>query len=141
MNNGVDGFSAETEKNRTFANCLTVANSGSVGKAFYHQYRFIASDHVTALYTQGFPKEAYLFIAPIVDRLSEKYSFNREINDARIKREKLLLPVTEDGELNVMFMVETVKKIQRDKLGFVTELLTTRRNELETLLKKSGGSS
>ena len=139
VNNGVDGFSAEAEKNRIFANCLTVANSGSVGKAFYHRYRFIASDHVTALYTQSFPEEAYLFIAPIVDRLSEKYSFNREINDARIKREKLILPVTEAGELNIAFMVETVKKIQRDKLGFVTELLTTRRAELETLLKKRGG--
>src|SRR5699024_5444434 len=52
LNNGVDNFiSRETPKpNREFTNTITIANSGSVGKTFYHPYNFIASDHVTTLY-------------------------------------------------------------------------------------------
>ncbi|HHO1470110.1 TPA: restriction endonuclease subunit S, partial [Staphylococcus aureus] len=46
INNGLDNFISNSEKIRVFDNCLTIANSGSVGSTFYHTYRFIASDHV-----------------------------------------------------------------------------------------------
>ena len=49
INNGLDNFISNSEKIRVFDNCLTIANSGSVGSTFYHTYRFIASDHVTHL--------------------------------------------------------------------------------------------
>ena len=85
-NNGVDGFIGNDGGVRIFENCLTLANSGSVGSAFFHKYEFVASDHVTKLKRDGLDKYAYLFLIPLVSRLSEKYSFNREINDDRIKR-------------------------------------------------------
>ena len=47
--NGVDNFIANDKGVRCFENCLTLANSGSVGATFFHHYRFVASDHVTAL--------------------------------------------------------------------------------------------
>ena len=75
--NGVDGFIGNNSGVRLFDNCLTIANSGSVGCAFFHQYRFIASDHVTKLKKDGLDKYSYLFMIPIINRLSEKYSFNR----------------------------------------------------------------
>jgi len=55
-NNGVDNFISEKSINKktkkhpkVYNNCLTIANSGSVGSVFYHPYTFIASDHVTVL--------------------------------------------------------------------------------------------
>ena len=81
FNNGVDGFIGNDGSVRRFEDCLTLANSGSVGSAFYHRYEFIASDHVTQLKREGLDKYAYLFMIPLINRLSEKYSFNREIND------------------------------------------------------------
>lgn len=54
---------------------------------------------------------------PLINRLSEKYSFNREINDERIKREKLLLPVTDTGEIDFQFMSSFMKQIETDILG------------------------
>lgn len=51
VNNGVDAFIGNGGKVRKFRDCVTLANSGSVGKAFFHPYEFIASDHVTALKT------------------------------------------------------------------------------------------
>jgi hypothetical protein len=88
INNGVDGFIGNKEDVRIFSNCLTLANSGSVGVTFYQPFSFVASDHVTKLGNSNFNKHVYLFIANITTRFSEKYSFNREINDIRIKKKK-----------------------------------------------------
>ncbi len=97
-NNGIDGFIGNKERVRTFENCISLANSGSVGSAFLQEFEFIASDHITMLKKEGVDKYVYLFMLPIISRLSEKYSFNREINDKRISREQLLLPIQTNGE-------------------------------------------
>lgn len=107
---------------------MTLANSGSVGSAFYHRYEFIASDHVTQLKREGLDKYAYLFMIPLINRLSEKYSFNREINDERIKREKLLLPVTDAGNIDFQFMSSFMKQMETDILGTT---LSTFKNRIE----------
>lgn len=128
FNNGVDGCIGNDESVRTFANCLTVANSGSVGSAFFHQYDFVASDHVTQLKREGLDKYAYLFMVPLVSRLSEKYSFNREINDERIKREKILLPVTEEGNIDFAFMTSFMKEVEKDILNTTLKAFGSRLN-------------
>lgn len=95
-----------------FSNCITIENSGSVGSSFFHKYEFVASDHITKLKRDGLDMYAYLFMIPLINRLSEKYSFNREINDERIKREKLILPICENGQIDFNFMSKYMKKIE-----------------------------
>lgn len=104
MSNGVDNFIANTEKVRIFSNCLSLANSGSVGSSFYEPFAFVASDHITHLKNERYNKYHYLFIAALTNRLSQKYNFNREINDNRISREKIMLPVDETGKPDLDFM-------------------------------------
>ena len=103
-NNAVDAFIGNEGHIRKYKNCITLANSGSVGTAFYHCYEFIASDHVTALQSNRLNKYSYLFVATMVSRLQEKYSFNREINDLRINKEKVLLPVDSDSQPDWQYM-------------------------------------
>lgn len=110
VNNGVDAFIGNDSKVRKFSQCLTLANSGSVGNTFFHSYEYIASDHVTALKSPALNKYSYLFIATIVQRLEKKYSFNREINDARINKEKILLPVDKSGTPDYAFMEQYIKE-------------------------------
>lgn len=120
MNNGVDNFVSNKDNVRIFNDCLTVANSGSVGACFYHCYEFVASDHVTSLKSNKANKYTYLFMSTIVKRLEEKYSFNREINDNRIKKEKIILPVDSNGNPNWKFMEEYIKqelRIQAQKVA------------------------
>ena len=47
----------------------------------------------------------------MLNRLSTKYNFNREINDKRIKREKILLPLNDKGEIDYEYMEQYVKNI------------------------------
>ena len=115
QNNGVDNFIDNNENVRTFEDCLTIANSGSVGKSFYHEYKFVASDHVTILRSVNLNKYHYLFLSAQLDKLSEKYSFNREINDVRIRREKIMLPVTDEGAPDFDYMEAYIKNLVADK--------------------------
>ena len=122
-NNGVDNFISNEDKVRKFDNCLTLANSGSVGSCFYQQYEFVASDHVTALQNKDFSKGVYLFLSSVIKRLEEKYSFNREINDARISRETVILPVDTTGNPNWQYMEDYVKRLELEQLENVLEYI------------------
>lgn len=110
--NGIDGFIGNAKGVRVFENCLTLANSGSVGSTFFHPYAFVASDHVTQLRRPGLDKYAYLFLATLVGRIAGKYSFNREINDERIQRERILLPVNAHGEIDFAFMSSFMRQLE-----------------------------
>jgi len=123
LNNGVDNFIGNTEKVRKSDNDLTLANSGSVGACFYHNYEYIASDHVTSLKLPNGSDTVYKFISVILGRLEEKYSFNREINDTRIKREKILLPIDKYGNPNWFYMENFIKNIEQKQIKNVLKYL------------------
>lgn len=123
MNNGVDNFISNKENVRIFNNCLTVANSGSVGSCFFHHYEFVASDHVTSLNLEEGDKYTYLFMASIIKRLEEKYSFNREINDKRIRKEKIILPADEKGNPNYEYMRIFMQQLEKENLSKVLEYI------------------
>lgn len=112
IDNGVDSFIGNEANVRKFKNCLTLANSGSVGATFYHPYEFIASDHVTKLENLKFNKYVYLYLSVITSRLSEKYSFNHEINEPRLKREQLFVPVDANGVPDYAYMESYMRAVE-----------------------------
>lgn len=116
-NNGIDNFISNEKGVRIFSDCLTIANSGSVGASFYHPYEFVASDHITHLKQDDMSKFVYLFISTITNKLSNKYNFNREINDKRISREKILLPINEEGNPDYQYMEQYVKNLMHKKVN------------------------
>ncbi len=117
MNNGVDNFIGNKTNVRIFSDCLTIANSGSVGASFYQPYKFVASDHVTHLKKENMSKYVYMFISTLTNRFSEKYNFNREINDVRISREKIMLPVNKKNQPDFEYMEQYMKNITYKKIN------------------------
>lgn len=113
LNNGVDNFVSNDKGVRKFSDCLSLANSGSVGSSFYEPFEFVASDHITHLKNKGFNKYHYLFLATMTSRLSQKYNFNREINDKRIAREIIFLPITDNGTPDYTYMEKYSKSESR----------------------------
>lgn len=115
LNNGVDNHIGNTENVRIFSDCLTIANSGSVGATFYHPYKFVGSDHITHLKNENMNKYVYVFISTLTNRFSGKYNFNREINDVRIAREKIILPTNTKGKPDYEYMEQYTKNIMYKK--------------------------
>ena len=122
-NNGVDNFISNNKNVRKYKNNLSIANSGSVGACFYHKYEYIASDHITTLSCENADENIYKFMSTIIKRLENKYSFNREINDTRISREKLILPIDKDGKPNWEYMSKFIKKIENKKINNIVNYL------------------
>lgn len=123
-NNGIKEYIGNTENVRIFENCLTLANSGSVGSTFYHPYTFVASDHITQLKNEKFDKNVYLFLATMIKRLGEKYHFNREISDERLEREIISLPITNEGNPDYEYMKQYIINLE-------IELLTKYQNYIQ----------
>ena len=94
-NNGVDDYIEASAGTRVFKNCISLANSGSVGTAFYEPFAFVASDHVTSLECKEANEYIYLFLTAVLEQQGSNFNFNREINDLRIKKMRVMLPVTE----------------------------------------------
>lgn len=137
--NGVDNFISNEKNIRKFENCLTIANSGSVGATFFHHYQFIASDHVTELKLERPNKYVYLFLASIIKKLEKKYSFNREINDKRIQREKILLPINDNAEPDWQFMEDFIRQLEKNKTETILKYYNTMVNNEKSA--RGGGST
>ena len=110
LNNGVDGFIEKTDGCRTFENCISLNNSGSVGKAFYEPFEFVASDHITHLKKDNATEEQYLFLTAVIEMQSSNFSFNREINDERLNHMRIMLPIDTSGNPDWDFMNEYIKE-------------------------------
>lgn len=124
-NNGVDDYIEATEGTRVFKNCISLANSGSVGTAFYEPFAFVASDHITSLECKEANEYIYLFLITVLEQQGSNFNFNREINDIRIKKMRVMLPVTDDGEPDFQFMED-----------YIRELMTAKREQYQAYVEK-----
>lgn len=131
LNNGVTDFVQETHKTRSFRNCISLANSGSIGTAFYEPFKFVASDHITHLKINHASQEEYLFLAATIEKQKNNFGFNREINDTRIKALKIMLPINDQNKPDFDFIRQYV--IERKKIIVQRSL-----NLIDTKLKAIG---
>jgi len=122
-NNGVDNYILPPDYMKIYNNALTLSNSGSVGYCFYHPYKFVASDHCTVINIKDkeikLNNHIALFLKPIIESMKNKYNFAREINNDRLKKERILLPINQKNNPNWIFMENYIKslseKIKYDK--------------------------
>lgn len=124
-NNGIDDFIEASAGTRVFRNCISLANSGSVGTAFYEPFSFVASDHVTALKTAQSSEHEYLFMATMIAKQKSNFNFNREINDIRIRNMRIMLPIDSSGSPDSAYMSAYVKQKQKTMLLKYREFVST----------------
>jgi type I restriction enzyme M protein len=124
-NNGIDDFINPPEDMAIYNNKLTLSNSGSVCYCYYHDYDFVASDHVTVIDIKDKNITLNLYIAlylkPIFESMRYKFNFGREISNSRLRKEKLKLPIDDEGNPDWEYMENYIKslpyidKIVKDK--------------------------
>lgn len=129
MDNGQIPFIGATDSNNGITNWIATPNSsfdknvlgvnynGSVVENFYHPYGCIFSDDVKRLHLREHADNKYilLFFKTVILQQKVKYTYGYKFNSQRMERQKILLPVNEEGRPDYEFMEQYGKQIMLQK--------------------------
>ena len=103
---------------------------GGAGYAVYKQEDFISTTSCSFGYAKWINKHTGLFVASILCRFKEKYSFGYGRTEARLKNDIVLLPIDSKGEPNYAFMESFMRDLESKHLQ---KILAYYINKLETI--------
>lgn len=115
-NNGITEFVSNTNSSED-SNVLGVNYNGSVVENFYHPYSAVFSDDVKRLSLKKVEgnKYLYLFLKNAILKQQSKYQYAYKFNEKRLKRQKIMLPVTDDGQPDYAFMEQYMVNFEYNK--------------------------
>lgn len=116
VNNGVINCCTPTENEKLDkGDCITV--SPVDGSAFYQGYDFLgrggAGSSILLLYNTLINKYSGLFITRMIRQTCSKYHYGNMGSQERIKREKIMLPIDNQGSPDYAFMEQYIKERER----------------------------
>lgn len=124
VNNGICHF-VNNANDTLEANCISVNRNGSVGFAFYHPYEALFSNDCRKLRPKYKSNYISLFIATQITAQRNKYSYGYKMGTARLKRQKIMLPTTDNGTPDYDYMEQYVRQqIATLKLQYLQEKVT-----------------
>ena len=92
--------------------CLSVNRNGSVGYSFYHDYPALYGNDTRKLRLRFKSKYVGLFISRVITNQREKYGYGYKMGTARLKRQKIMLPVKEDDSIAYEYMIDQMKWLE-----------------------------
>ena len=84
--------------------CISVNRNGSVGYSFYHSYLALFGNDTRKLIPKYSDDYVAKFISFMISSQKEKYGYGYKMGTARLKRQKILLPVNEEELIDYDFM-------------------------------------
>lgn len=112
-NNGIKYF--VSNMNSTYeSNVIAVNRNGSVGYAFYHKYSALFSNDCRKLKMLNCPRDneaVSLFMATQIMQQKEKYNYSLKMGTNRLSRQKIMLPIDDDGNPDYLYMEQYIKNI------------------------------
>ena len=114
QNNGVSAYVGNTNETLE-SNCISINRNGSIGYAFYHPYVALFSNDCRKF---KIIKNKYisLFISNQIKAQKEKYNYGYKMGTGRIKRQKILLPITDNGKPDYKFMSDYMEYVENELL-------------------------
>lgn len=108
-------------------NCITV--SPVDGSAFYQRSDFLgrggAGSSVLILYCDDINEYSGLFVARLIRQTCSKYNYGKMGSQDSIKREKIMLPITDDGSPDYDFMEKYIRereeKLKQKYIDFIDD--------------------
>lgn len=112
INNGLQGEHFVEKEKINKGNSLTISMVGEP-KCFYHKYSFTCSQNILVLQNNEFINITNSkFLIPIIDNYlkAKGYGYGYPVGKERVLRNKLLLPVDKNNQINWNFMEEYIKE-------------------------------
>ena len=113
-------------------NSICVTNNGSVGHAYYQNHEFTCSHDVNPLYLKNYNLNSILakFIITTIEKQRVCFRYIHKWRPSRMRKSKILLPVTASGEIDYEFMESFIQKLENAKLDEYKEYAKKRVNEI-----------
>lgn len=134
-NNGIGHF-VGNENNTIEKNCLSVNRNGSVGYSFYHPYTALFSNDCRKLRLKHPNKYIGLFISTVITKQKDKYGYGYKMGTGRLKRQKILLPINENGNPDYVFMENYMRKKETELITKYQKYISSKIKHLEKELDK-----
>lgn len=113
-NNAVNDFVSNNNSSLE-KNCLSLNANGSVGYCFYHPYEAQFFNDCRKLILKNKTHHLAHFIANQITMQKDKYNYGYKMGTQRIKRQKILLPVTPEGKPYFAYMEQYIKNLEFKK--------------------------
>lgn len=112
-NNGITRF-VNNLNSSTESNILGVNYNGSIGHAFYHEYKATFSDDVKKLNYKSGDNNKYtlLFLKHVIERQAKKFAYGYKFSGQRMRRQIIKLPIVSPGKPDFIFMEQYMKRIE-----------------------------
>lgn len=114
-NNGIGHF-VNNDNSTKESGCLSVNRNGSVGYSFYHPYEALFGNDCRKLRPKNPNKHVGIFLSQQITRQRGKYGYGYKLGTARLKRQKIILPVNDQNEPDYDYMENYIKQIEYSKL-------------------------
>lgn len=130
--NGITGFVSNDNASKD-RNVLGVNYNGAPCIAFYHPYECIFTDDVKRLHLKDWTdsENSLLSFSPIFAMQRPKYSYGYKFKEQRMLRQKLMLPVIDDGEPDYEYMEQYASEKRGGLLMRYKNYVAERLSELE----------
>jgi len=113
-NNGI-GYFVGNDNETLREDCISVNRNGSVGYAFFHPYKALFSNDCRTLKIKNVSKYANYFIATQITKQRKKYNYGYKMGTARLRRQKILLPINARGEPDYPYMEQYMINLEWKK--------------------------
>lgn len=117
--NGLSACIVEDKNEHIYKRVYTVNNNGNgVCLAYWHNYSFVCSSDVTVLtpkYDNLCNQHIAHFIITMIRGQKAKFNYGYKMSNDRMRKQKIMLPVTDDGKPDYDFMEQYIKE-REDKL-------------------------
>ncbi|GEM_PF-1322721 len=129
-NNGVTAFVSKPDEGSVFQSGTVTVDM--FGKAFWHGYDYCAVSHGRVnILDLNAPNNSSQFISTCIDEGTiSKYSYNQMCSQKRLTRQKVMLPVDDDGKPDYGYMAEYTKQTREALLVKYREYAEKRIAEL-----------
>lgn len=119
INNGIGYFVGNDNKSKE-KEAISVNRNGAVGYAFYHPYEALYGNDTRKVIPNHRNKYSSLFLSHMITMQKEKYGYGLKLGTARLKKQKIMLPVNSNNEPNWKFMESYMKQVE---FNYLTKLL------------------
>lgn len=103
QNNGI-GYFVENKNKTIEEKAISVNRNGSVGYAFYHEYKALYGNDTRKLIPKYRNKYVSLFLTSVITKQKEKYGYGYKMGTGRLRRQKILLPIDGLGHIDFDYM-------------------------------------